>query len=343
MTVAAVVSFRLGGPDGVSVEAAKWSAALAELGMTVTTVAGTGAADVVVPGLAIGAHEPPDLSAVDDALGRADVVVVENLLSLPLNPPASAVVASVLRHRPAVLRHHDLPWQRAQFAASPPPPDDPSWVHVTINELSRRQLTTRGIAAVTIYNAFDTRPPSGDREASRARLGVADGERLLLHPTRAIPRKNVAAALALAAEVGGTYWLLGPADDGYGDELDALLTAAPVRVLRNDHGLQVPDAYAACDAVVYPSTWEGFGNPAVESAVHRRPLAIGSYPVTEELAAFGFRWLPADDPAALAAWFAAPDPEVLDHNHAVACRHFDLRQLPARLERLFQQAGWTHL
>ena len=50
----AIVSYRLGGSDGVSIEAAKWQRAFEALGATVTTVAGAGTADVLVEGLGAG-------------------------------------------------------------------------------------------------------------------------------------------------------------------------------------------------------------------------------------------------------------------------------------------------
>jgi glycosyltransferase involved in cell wall biosynthesis len=111
-----------------------------------------------------------------------------------------------------------------------------------------------------------------------------------------------------------------------------VLDDANVRVVRDP--ASISDAFAAADAVCLPSTWEGFGNATVESAVHRLPLAIGDYPVARELAQFGFRWFPSDDAAPLRDWLAAPDPSLLDDNAAVARRFFNLANLPARLALL---------
>jgi mannosylglucosylglycerate synthase len=349
MPTAAIVSFRLGGQDGVAVEAAKWAWALGELGFSVRTVAGEGPVERLVPGLAMDATEPPTADEVEDALAAADLVVVENLCSLPLNPGAAAVVAKVMAGRPAILRHHDLPWQRARFAQLGPPPTDPHWRHVTINDLSRRQLAERGIEANTIRNAFDTdafdpRTAPGHRSATRRVMGLDDNTRLLLQPTRAIARKNVPAGLALAEAVGAVYWLLGPAEEGYGPELERVLAGARVPVIHGPGpggpGTDVAGPYAACDAVAFPSSWEGFGNPTVESAIHRRALVVGDYPVAAELVALGFRWLPAADPAALAHWLDRPDPAVLEHNAGVARRHFALADLPGKIARLIESAGW---
>ncbi len=336
---AALLSFRLGGTDGVAVEAAKWGGALTTLGFATFTVAGAGPVDRLLPGLAMdGTGGPPTRSELVDALADADLVVVENLCSLPLNPGAAGQVAAVLAGRPAVLHHHDLPWQRPPFIHHPPPPVDRRWAQVTINDLSRRQLAARGVVAATVYNAFalDDALPSGiDPECVRAALGVEEDSRLVLQPTRALPRKNIPGGLQLATALGATYWLLGGAEDGYGPALESVLAGAGCPVVLGpppgETAFVVGDAYRACDAVALPSTWEGFGNPSVESVAYRRPLAIGPYPVGRELAAFGFEWFPLRQADRLASWLEVPDPALLDRNLAVAEAHFSLRDLPGRI------------
>ena len=108
-------------------------------------------------------------------------------------------------------------------------------------------------------------------------------------------------------------------------------------------GLTMDDAYAACDAVVFPSTWEGFGAPLIEASLHRRPLAVGDYPVAAELAPFGFRWFPADDPTPLKAFLDHPDPALLERNHDIVRRHFSMDALTAELAELLRSAGWGRL
>ena len=334
-----MVSFRLGGEDGVAVEAAKWAGALGLLGWTVRSVAGAGPVDTVLPGLAIDAPEAPTRAEVEGAIGDADLVIVENLCSLPLNPAAAAVVAAACAGRPTILHHHDLPWQRPHLAHLPPPPDDAAWAHVTINELSRAELATRGMEATTIYNAFDPDPLPGNRAGVRTALGLPDGTPLLLQPTRALARKNIGGAIALAEALDATYWLLGPPEDGYGPALERLIALArcPVVLGPTTGGCSIADAYAACDAVALPSLWEGFGNPSVESATHRRPLAIGPYPVATELRGFGFRWFDATDPAPLAGWLGRPDARLTAHNQEVAAEHFNLADLPGRLSAVLRR------
>ncbi|MGH9302898.1 MAG: hypothetical protein ACRDZ5_00645 [Acidimicrobiales bacterium] len=338
----AIVSYRLGGTDGVSIEAAKWKRAFEQLGSAVTTIAGVGSADVLVEGLAHDSTQSVDRAGLHAALLPAELVVVENCCSLPLNPAAGDAIGDELKGRPALLHHHDLSWQRPQFGDAGVPRDDPCWRHVTINERSRIELGARGLRAVTMYNRFDPDPPAGEREATRSALGMGDGQRLLLQPTRAIARKNVAGGLLCARAIGAVYWLLGPAEDGYGPELERLFRAGRASgmqiVHRAPEGTSIDDAYAACDAVVLPSTWEGFGNPAIESALRRRPLAIGPYPVSLELRRYGFSWFSLADSVKLARFVENPDADLLEHNAEIARIRFSTDDLPSALSELLTQS-----
>jgi glycosyltransferase involved in cell wall biosynthesis len=373
--LASLVSFRLGGPDGVSVQAATWGRVLERLGYTVRRVAGELAdgprpGDVVVPGLAVAAEVapgptgqrpagpggPPD-EELRSALAGSAVVVVENILSLPLHLEAARVLTRVLAELPAetrvLLHHHDLAWQRPETAhVTELPPRLPRCIHVTINDFSRRELADRGIEAVTVRNAFDLDAP-GRRDETRAALGLGAADVLVLQPTRAIARKNIPAALALAEGLASrldrpvTYWLPGPAEDGYAATLAAILSAAAVRVRRDPPGTlrlgstgtpaDIRDAYAACDLVVFPSTGgEGFGQPVIESVAADRPLAVLRYPALEEILALGFRFLPADDPDAVAAALRDPDRDSAVRNRRLADEHFSLDALERSLAELLR-------
>jgi len=341
MASAAFVSFRLGMPDGVSVVARNWQRAFEQLGYDVHTVAGDGPVDRTVPGLAIEATDPPTADEVRAAIGDVDIVVVENLCTIPLNLPAARVVAEVLTGRPAILHHHDPPWQRAHWAhVTELPPRDSMWRHVTINQLTQREMTERGYEATCIYNGFPVTTGSADRSAVRRRLGVSDTELLLAHPVRAIPRKDIPSAVRLAEQLGGTYWLWGAAEDGYDDELERILAGATCPVVRGTSGESAVDLYGAADAVLFPSTWEGFGNPPVEAAIHRVPCAVGPYPVADELKALGLEWYPSDDPEPLRRAIEQPDNERLDRNRRIAVARLSLDAMRDEIAALLAEPGW---
>ena len=121
-----------------------------------------------------------------------------------------------------------------------------------------------------MHNYFDLDAAPGDRDATRAQFGFGDDELVVLQPSRAIERKNVPGAVRFASYIARRepdrpvhLWVAGPAEEGYADTLARIIERSdvPVSVGR---AARVADAYAACDVVVFPSTWEGFGNPVID-------------------------------------------------------------------------------
>lgn len=343
MPTVAFLSFRLGLDDGVSIVANTWRRIFRELGWSTYAVAGTGPVDRTILGLEIGSAGPPTAAALERALEDADLVVVENLLTIPMNLEASRVVAKVLSGRPAFLHHHDPPWQRERFAhITELPASDPAWYHITINSYTEAQFVERGLTARTIHNGFDTDVAPGDRDRTRKALGIKEGELLFAHPVRAIKRKNIPRALEIATAAGATYWLTGQAEEGYGPELRTLLASAGCRVIHKP-ATTAPDIYAAADLVLFPSHWEGFGNPPIEAAIHLKPVVVGNYPVAEELSQLGFHWLDADlSPANIDRIRMAgtnPNPLVLTANREVAVENLSLKRTTLSVKSLLIEAG----
>jgi glycosyltransferase involved in cell wall biosynthesis len=270
-----------------------------------------------------------------------------------VNPGASrAVAGAIAAHRGRiVLHHHDLAWQRTQFRAFETefPPRIPGALHLTVNHRSRRELEARGYeSAATVHNRFDLDSPAqpARRDETRADFGFDPDDVVLLQPARAIPRKNVPGgvrfAAALQAALPGRrvrYWLSGPAEDQYGPTLERVLERSTVPTTMGRTRAAV-DAYAASDAVVFPSTWEGFGNPTIESIAARRPLAVFRYPVIGEITAYGLRYFDLDDANPLARFVESPDAGLLDSNLRRARANFSIADLPAALDEAFTAHGW---
>ena len=345
MSKCVIVSFRLGGIDGVSRVANLWKKILVNLGYEVRTLAGEGIADQIMPELAINSTKPPDPIQLSRAFENADLVVVENLLSIPLNLNASRAAAEALKNKPALLHHHDPPWQRPHFKhITELPPQNPNWRHIVINKITQAQMAERGVEAVCIYNPFETVPYENNRQKVRADLKVSENEFLIAHPTRALRQKNIPKALEITAQLNGTYWITGPSEsfDDFEAQLQALLKNAKCRTIRKPASI-VPDIYTASDLVVYPSAWEGFGLPPIEAAIYERLAVVGDYPVAKELQnELGFKWFTADQLDELKKVLKNPQltEQILTHNKQAAHDHLSLEKIQAQLSDLLQNAGW---
>jgi putative isomerase len=151
MTTIAILSTRLYGQDGVSVEAHKWERAYRSLGCEIVLIAGElGAIDtphVVIPELAFTypqvislnerAFGPPlpaferkalrdEIEAQADAIERqlqaalarfgVDVLSVENALAIPMNLPLGLALQRLIAEgQRTIARHHDFYWERERF------------------------------------------------------------------------------------------------------------------------------------------------------------------------------------------------------------------------------------
>ncbi|MBC7256313.1 MAG: glycosyltransferase family 4 protein [Chloroflexi bacterium] len=310
---------------------------------------------------------------------QIDILFIENALTIPMQIPLGVALTDYIEETglPTVIHNHDFYWERERFArcAVPEilercfPPALPSARHLVINKLAQASLRARkGIEAERLPNIFDyaTPPPEPDAYVAdlRQALGLEKGDRVILQPTRVIPRKNIELAIELVRQLGDPHLKLvitHPAGDEGLEYLAHLRTVAreadvdlryaadlfaPARQMvegRKIHSLW--DAYPLADLVTYPSTIEGFGNAFLEAVYFRRPLFVNRYPVyVSDLEPLGFRCAAVDNaitPEALDEVHRyLTDPayaaEVTAHNYAVASAHFSFEAVTPLLERVLR-------
>jgi hypothetical protein len=325
------LSHQLGGYDGVSIEAAKWISALDTLGFRVTPAAGKlhssnpgpGRAGLHVPALWLPAGAtgrllaaPPltqaEIAAVIEAGGGpGGYAVLDNIATLPT--AADNIVRLVAALETAgmrmLVRHHDPPWDgvavRSADARFPIVPRGSR--HVAISAHLREQLQVRrGVEALVLFNTLDL--PSllgGDRALSRRAAGIAPGDLVLLHPATPYPRKQVGTAARFADAVARKwdgrviYWLTGGSTDP--------LAGGGRYLFKTGRSRSPADLYAAADAVLLTSSWEGWGNPVAEGAALGLPVVTGTWPALEEMRKLGVRDIPVAAPDAVPRLIAELD------------------------------------
>ncbi|TBO61503.1 glycosyltransferase family 1 protein [Streptomyces kasugaensis] len=190
----------------------------------------------------------------------------------------------------------------------------------------------------------------------RTRHGVADDETVFLVPARPVPRKCIEDAVAALAHLAGRHprarlVLTTPTArtlDSYAEKLRALADELGVadRVIW-EQGLSwhdMPMLYAGADAVVLPSSHEGFGIALVEGMAGRRPVITSNVEGHDEVIDHertGFLY-PARDVEALAGCMARVITSDLENlvaaAHAEAVRRFSSTAVAAGHERAYEVA-----
>lgn len=295
-----------------------------------------------------------------------ELLFVENALAIPMHLPLGIALADYIAQSgiPTVAHHHDLAWERRRFSAPALPeilsryfpPDLPSIQHVVINSLARAALyRRRGVSAWILPNLFDFETPPRDPESLaadlRTELGLRHNDRMILQPTRVVPRKGIELAVELVERLRDPHCVLvithRAGDEGmaYLERLEALARRAGVD-LRYVADRFAPtarvdadgtktyslwDAYAAADFVTYPSLVEGFGNALLETIYFGLPALVNRYPVyVADIAPLGFKFVEIDgaltDTAVDSTKTLLEDEalrrEMTAHNFALARRHF---------------------
>ncbi len=301
----------------------------------------------------------------------AGLLVCENVFSVPLNPPLTVALSRYLESRdtPCLAIHHELIWQNPDFSDCALsdrldayfPATLPQLRHVATSEGSRLQILRRtGLSTSCWRNCFDfdaSRAADSFNAPLREDLGVGEHEVMFLQPTRAVERKSIGRSLRFAEEFAAASGrevrlvVTGPCDEGYRERFEHLCSSSQVGVVhapewagsrREDPAAASPydihDLYARCDMVTYPSSREGFGNPVLESVVHRKPLLVSGYPVLEELRGFGFQFLTLEAETADRVIKLMEHPqlleEMLERNFEIGRRHFSLAVLEGQMEEL---------
>src|SRR6056297_1396291 len=359
---------RLAGTDGVSLEATKVARVLAEHGFERRDLAGEveTAGAIRVPemhfrdptAVRLGerafsgdAPEPALDRELADAADRLaerllpivrdvapDLLVVQNAWAIPMQLPLAGALARVTEATglPTLSREH------------------------------------RGIDATVVPNVMDFGAPAPSPERAdairgevREALGLRSGQRLILQPTRVVPRKGIELAIELLARLEDDRNVL-TISHAAGDEGTATLERLQAQARRVGVDLRyapdlfapersagrfaLDDAYIAADLVTYPSLYEGFGNALLETIAHRLPAVVNGYYVyVRDIAPTGLRLVEldgrVDETAVAAVRRLLDDPaarrEMVEHNRAVASRAFGLPALRERLAGPLRSLGLT--
>ena len=309
-----------------------------------------------------------------------EVLFPQNALAIPMHIPLGVALTELIAETgiSTVAHHHDFYWERNRFATTGVPdilercfpPDLPPIRHLVINSLAQKSLLQRrGVSAWVLPNTFDFEapPPAPDPFSSdlRPAMGLGPDDRLILQPTRVVPRKGIELSIELLRRLGDprckllSTHLAGDEGMDYLHSLQDLAhrTGVDLRYVADRFGAarrmapdgtktySLWDAYLHADFVTYPSLIEGFGNALLETVYFRLPALVNRYPVyAADIGPLGFDFVEIEgevtDEAVAGVRRLLEDAqrrrEMVDHNFVLAREHFSYAAAEARLREVLE-------
>jgi len=302
---------------------------------------------------------------------QIDFVIAENLFAIPMQLPLAQALAEVLQETglPGLAHNHDLYWERERFATNCLglfldnyfPPDLPRLRQAVINSAAKRALKARrGLESILIPNVFDfaTAPPGYDNYNAdfRQAIGLSAGDKLILQPTRVVPRKGIELAIELLNRLDDPKAKLvithNAGDEGLeylhhlqqlarDSNVDLIYVADRIDDTRGVDGqgrkiYSLWDSYVHADLVTYPSFIEGFGNALIETVYFRVPAVVNRYPVyVDDIAPKGFEFAEINGEITESVvekvryWLEEPavTEKIVEHNFQLGLNHYSYQAL----------------
>jgi glycosyltransferase involved in cell wall biosynthesis len=247
------------------------------------------------------------------------------------------------------------------------PPNLPNIKHVVINSQAQEQLALRtGISSIIIPNVLDfEHPPLVDKkrtEAFRKFIGLKTDDKMILQPTRIIPRKGIEQAIELVKELKDPRYKLvishEAGDEGFEyaewlkeyaleHQVDLrMITPKIVDPFYNGNcqkNYSLWDIYPHADLITYPSLYEGFGNAFLEAIYFKKPILVNRYSIfIKDIEPRGFDLAVMDGFISKKTVQKVKDilesrerrQNMVNHNYEIAWRHYSYSVLQHQLSAI---------
>ena len=243
-----------------------------------------------------------------------NIIIAQNCLTIPMNIPLGIALVAEIQElgMGCVAHHHDFYWERDRFLINAVddflryafPPALPQIQHVVINSIAAEEFSRRtGQSCRIIPNVMDfgnpPPPPDDYARSFRSEIGLADGDLMILQPTRIVERKGIEHAIELCHRLDKEHAKLvithesGDEGEAYKQRLVEFAEIMDVELVFADEHISdqrgtdakgrklftLEDAFSQADLVAYPSEYEGFGNAFLEAIYFKCPVFCNRYAI----------------------------------------------------------------